>query len=1109
MMALSGKRLIASCTSVIFFLCLMQSSAYTVEPQLPPPSFAKLASQFCSDCHSGPDAEARLDLDQLVSQPIANHLFRWRQITRLLAEGSMPPRDAEQPPLDLRQSSAHELRKAFQSAIEEVADDPGPILIRRLTNAEYEYCVEDLTGLSFDLQNKMVSDGVGGSGFTNAATSQFVQDTTLERYLEVAKQVAEHAMIGSGPLYFYDAPRNTGLELSAADRIRQIYREHGFRAAAGEGAAPFGLEKFERAFLLAWRYRYRSELGQDDATLDSLAKEANLAPKFAHHIWEVLTSENARFPLSKIVGRWNQFPQPSAIDVEIDERIELEAKELFELLQTWQNRFAASASAEEEAALLTGDKLELPAAASFIARASLQIRQSDAGDFTPDLNNPAIFESGDRTLRFTIAVEAASEEMGESAVVIFQQPEFRARVTGNLGAIQPDPVALASMLSAEDAASLAFGKNPGGEPIGAHEFVMKAGETKELSIELPQGSRVGELLVDVRLDRALGQDSVVRCIITDTSGQRGRQYSSLLRDPKSSIVEDWLAGVAEFATALPQISHREPAPSDRDPIPEPYDNGYNVPERNHFHKAVKYFRKDDFFITKIVPNEDRERLEQAWTDLLTSFDYHNLNLKFAAGKFNVDLGGHSIATLTDDWLRSLPEPARSYIAQYKSEYDAMQGVLAAAERRHVEDLLAFAARAWRRELDGDEQTSLVTFYESVRRQYELTHEAAIRATLVRVLVSPEFIYRIEQPGEEGLARPLSQAELASRLSFSIWASMPDEDLMSLARQGELLHEKQLEAQVRRMLSSPKTRRLANEFFGQWFGFYQFDAFRGVDANKFPEFDERLKRALYDEAITFFEHIVREDRPYTEILHADYSFVDEITAAHYGMAWNEADGRGMRLKTAEVDSPRGGLLGLAAVLTTTSAPLRTSPVKRGDWILRRILGTPVPPPPADAGSIPADDVLTDGLTVPERLALHRTREECNSCHVRIDPLGFALENFDSLGRWRETYADGREIVASSELPSGEVVDSVAGLKRYLMQHDQDFRRMLASRLVGYMLGRAEMAYDAALIERIVENLEADPRFSTAVLTVIKSPQFSRIRSGKQTESLESTALRKLP
>jgi hypothetical protein len=298
-----------------------------------------------------------------------------------------------------------------------------------------------------------------------------------------------------------------------------------------------------------------------------------------------------------------------------------------------------------------------------------------------------------------------------------------------------------------------------------------------------------------------------------------------------------------------------------------------------------------------------------------------------------------------------------------------------------------------------------------------------------------------------------------------------------------------------MLRDPKSRRFATEFFGQWLGFYQFDEYRGVDRGRFPEFTPELQSAMYNEAISFFEYIVREDRPVDEILSANYAFLNRSLRQHYGVPVdNSATDEIVRVENVG-EKHRGGVLSLGAVLTVTSAPLRTSPVRRGDWILRRLVGTPVPPPPADAGSIPADDVLEDGLTIGQRLAAHRQNPSCINCHARIDPLGFALENYDSIGRWRDAYRDGKPIETKGTLVTGETIDGPQQLQRHLSGESNGFSRTLATKLLGYALGRSELASDQVLLDETVARAEAkERRFSEFVVSLVTSQQF-RHRRGR--------------
>jgi hypothetical protein len=303
----------------------------------------------------------------------------------------------------------------------------------------------------------------------------------------------------------------------------------------------------------------------------------------------------------------------------------------------------------------------------------------------------------------------------------------------------------------------------------------------------------------------------------------------------------------------------------------------------------------------------------------------------------------------------------------------------------------------------------------------------------------------------------------------------------------LTETKGIERQVKRMLADPKARRLSTEFFGQWLGFYHFDQHKGVDTGRFTDFSDDVKEAMYDEAVSFFEHIVRKNRPIHEILSADYTFLNKDLAKFYGVNKEVKSAEEVEMVEGVTTFHRGGLLRLGAVLTATSAPLRTSPVKRGDWILRRILGTPTPPPPADAGSLPADDKLFGGLSLKAKLEQHKRKASCATCHTRIDPLGFSLERYDPTGRWREQYADGKPIEDSAALPDKTEIAGVDGLLRYIQSRDAQFRKTLSRKMVGYAMGRTVAPSDQLLIERMV-NSGGGATFADLATEIAISKQF---------------------
>jgi hypothetical protein len=290
-----------------------------------------------------------------------------------------------------------------------------------------------------------------------------------------------------------------------------------------------------------------------------------------------------------------------------------------------------------------------------------------------------------------------------------------------------------------------------------------------------------------------------------------------------------------------------------------------------------------------------------------------------------------------------------------------------------------------------------------------------------------------------------------------------------------------------MVADPKARRIATEFFGQWLGFYRFDEFRGVDRARFPEFTESVQDAMYNEAVATFDYLVRQNRPLAEMFYADYTFLNKPLADFYGVkAEVPASGEMVKVDGANAFN-RGGLLRLGSVLTTTSAPLRTSPVKRGDWILRRILGTPTPPPPADAGSLPSDPAAFGGMTLRERLTEHKRNPTCANCHLRIDPLGFPLERFDAIGRTREVYQDGAAVDDMGEFADKSSIVGAQGLLDYLRTRDGQVMKTFSKKVLGYALGRTVMASDNRLINEMA-TAGGKVSFADLAIKVATSRQF---------------------
>ena len=412
----------------------------------------------------------------------------------------------------------------------------------------------------------------------------------------------------------------------------------------------------------------------------------------------------------------------------------------------------------------------------------------------------------------------------------------------------------------------------------------------------------------------------------------------------------------------------------------------------------------------------------------------------------------------------------------------------ACARRIVQNL---AARAFRRPATAADVDSLMGFYRLGRREKDF--ELGIETALARVLASPQFIYRIEEEPASvaaGQAYRISDVDLASRLSFFLWSSPPDETLLKVAEQGRLKDPAVLEQQVRRMLAHPKAKALSVNFAGQWLNLRGLDSVAPV-ALLYPDFDDPLRQAMRTEVEMLFDTIVREDRPITELLTADYTFVNERLAVHYGIP-NIYGSQFRRITLGPDMDMRRGLLGKAAILTTTSKPDRTSPVTRGKWIMTNIFGMSPPDPPPNVPPLPARATDARGNahepTMREKMLEHRVRADCVQCHRMMDPIGFALENFDAIGLWRSR-DEGSPIDASAQVFDNTMVDGPVALRQWVTHYSGQFVRVGIEKLMTYALGRGLDYQDMPLVRSIARDVaQQDNRFSALVLAIVRSAPF---------------------
>jgi hypothetical protein len=493
--------------------------------------------------------------------------------------------------------------------------------------------------------------------------------------------------------------------------------------------------------------------------------------------------------------------------------------------------------------------------------------------------------------------------------------------------------------------------------------------------------------------------------------------------------------------------------------------------------SITLFHREDDHLGRLLLDKDQQaQLDRLWQEL--RFASREAPRLLDALELLIEaLEGNNVADRTQN---DAIIPMRK---DFQKRVAAFQQQLLDAEPQHLTALVAFAARAYRRPLTAKEAAGLKGLYQQLRDQ-ELSHEAAFRLTLAKVFVASPFLFRLEESPPGSSAAPVSDGEFASRLSYFLWASMPDQQLCSAT-----MSDAERLRQVRRLLKDSRVRRLATEFASQWAHVEDFHLRVTKSKKIFPEFAE-LRADMYEEAILFFTDLFQQDRSLLSLLNAEHTFVNERLAKFYGIpgvegeSWRRVDGIGQYR--------RGGMLGFASTLAQQSGTTRTSPILRGNWISEVLLGEKLPRPPQNVPQL-ADSVPAD-LTERQLIERHSSDAACAKCHARIDPFGFALENYDAIGRRREKDAGGQAIDSRTTLPDGTRIEGLDGLRSYLVgKRREAFVRQFCRKLLGYALGRELQLSDEPLIAEMMTRLaQHDYRVSVAVETITSSKQFRMIR-----------------
>jgi uncharacterized protein DUF1592/uncharacterized protein DUF1588/uncharacterized protein DUF1587/uncharacterized protein DUF1585/uncharacterized protein DUF1595/cytochrome c len=571
-------------------------------------------------------------------------------------------------------------------------------------------------------------------------------------------------------------------------------------------------------------------------------------------------------------------------------------------------------------------------------------------------------------------------------------------------------------------------------------------------------------------------------------------------------VAEYEASFAEFCSVFP----------DRFYTAERGTNYFNIGKEQGrllsagFQNRMGYFRDDIPFYELILDKSQQDHLDEMWRDMdfiasatkrtyLQSFDARSAPFRAIMGKDVApgdELASEANIKKYENGLLARANPNSPGAQATRDHFKMINDAIRWAEKAHLDAepgqlqaLLDFAARAYRRPLTQSDRDDLLSFYKSAREKEAMDHESALRESIVYVLVSPDMTYRIDLASPDKAIHMLTDYELASRLSYFLWASMPDQELLDHAAAGDLHRPEVMIAQTRRMIRDPRIRDMALEFGGNWLDFRRFQDIQSVDRQRFPAFTDELRDAMFEEPVRFLLNVIQDDRSILDCIYANDTFVNPVLAKHYGIpVAATAPDDWVHVEDA---SPyyRGGILPMAVFLTKNAPGLRTSPVKRGNWVVKNLLGERISPPPQGVPELPHDEAKLD-LPLREMLARHRADPNCAACHARFDALGLVFEGYGPVGEWRVKDLAGHPIDASATFPDGGDGTGLAGLRQYIREHRQnDYINTLCGKLLVYALGRSLITADDLMIEQMRQNAAANGyRFETLVETIVTSPQF---------------------
>ncbi len=974
---------------------------------------------YCADCHAGAKPEAELDLAAFSTlKSVTADPRRWSLVLERVKAGEMPPDDAKKHPAAAQRAQVVAWLETMRSdEARRHAGDPGIVLARRLSNAEFDNTIRDLTGVDLRPTKEFPVDPANEAGFDNSGESLAMSPALVTKYLEAARAVADHLVFKPDGLAFAPIPMVTDEDRDnyAVHRIVDFYQAQGVTVAVQEGNFMAQLADYTAYFRALWRFQNRTALGQPDITLASLAKTDKLSLKYLGKLqaFLALTGEEAG-PVAAIQARFRALPAP--------------------------------VGGQETPALAT----QLGFLRDFIAElrpfvtktiANLPARGLASGSQTLVLwkdreyaANRMVYPAG-----MALTVDMTYYANSDPSMLIPDAPDKRARYEESFKkfcAVFPDAFVVWER---------------------ARMF-----ETSQANI---RGDLQGHRLLTAGFHSQMGyfRDDAPLCeLMLDDTQQAtlGRLWDEL-----------------NFIAKVPFRQFRQFVWFER-----------GEPPSFMFTPEFNAFRSED-------------------DDLLTESKLNLLAETYLT---------KAKTTLAEDSPSF--KAVQDYFPAINTAIRALEKSRADAEPRQLDALLDFAARAFRRPLAADERESLLAFYRTLRAEQKLGHEEAIRDSLVAVLMSPTFAFRVALPevaaatavapagpgltasagrvGPAVVAQPLSDYELASRLSYFLWASLPDAELLAHAAAGDLHRPEVLTAQARRMAQDARVRGLATEFGANWLDVRRFEEHNAVDRARFPEFTNELRAAMFEEPVRFLADLVQRDGPVLDLIYGDYTFVNAPLAQLYTMPAPAADAPdGWARMDCAGQFGRGGLLPMAAFLTKNAPGLRTSPVKRGHWVVTKLLGERIPAPPPNVPVLPADETKLGDLTLAQTLARHRADKTCASCHDKFDSFGLVFEGYGPVGERRAKDLADRPVQTVATFPDGTTGDGLTGLRGYFhTKVESEFVDNLCRKLAAYALSRTLMLSDDLLIADMKARLTThDGRFGALLETLVTSPQFLNKRA----------------